>query len=169
MRVPVTRNAWSPKPFMIWPLENERKADQVTETTTQNKETVGGTQIAIEPDEGEIADEIHWKVLSNRLPRRTLLGSTHRPSIPAKDCTRPPIRILFVQGEPHLIVRQPVTNLLLQSLEPPPFRGLHTVTHTRITVRVHSIRTKEIVLFPAHLLRLLAPFTHRGTVSETPH
>src|SRR6267154_710477 len=96
-----------------------------------------------------------------------LLGSIHRPSVPARTrtprCRLPaPIRVLLVRGEAHFLVRQPVTEWLLLSLEPPPFRDLHTATRRTATVKVHSIRTEEMVLFPAHLLRRLAPFLRRG-------
>ena len=100
-----------------------------------------------------------------------LLGSIQRPSVPAaKRCTprcrlrslSAPIRVLLARGEARFLVRQPVTEWLLQSLEPPPFRDLHTATRRTATVKVHYIRTGEIVLFPAHLLRRLAPFSHRG-------
>jgi hypothetical protein len=39
--------------------ENEREAIQVTEITAENEEIVGGTERAIEPDEGGIAEETH--------------------------------------------------------------------------------------------------------------
>ena len=105
-----------------------------------------------------------------------LLGSIHRPSVPAKTCTPqcrlrsllPPIRALPVRGEVHLLVRQPVTGWLLQSLERPRL-DLHTATRRTATVRVHSIRT-EMILFPAHLPRQMAPFLRHGLhqVSRTP-
>jgi hypothetical protein len=42
------------------PNENKREADQVTVSTAQREETVGGRERAIEPDGSEIsADEIH--------------------------------------------------------------------------------------------------------------
>lgn len=59
MRVLAMRTAWSPQPFVTWPLgmlppnENEREVDQVTGITVQKEEEIGATGRAISTEEDE--------------------------------------------------------------------------------------------------------------------